>query len=428
MTALALSLGTIAFGRLPSTRRLMALLGPGAMVAVGYMDPGNWATDIAAGARHGTALLSAVLLASLAGVVLQALVVRLTLATGQDLARLVRQSFPGPVSGLIWLVSELALVATDLAELLGGAIALNLLLGLPILAGIGVSALITVLVLAAPGMGGRAPELVVAALVAGVAVGFGIELVMARPDAGAVLRGFVPTAGLVRDPEQIYLALGILGATVMPHNLFLHAGLARASLARAAPADRRRTGRWLILDSTAALGLAFLVNAAILVVAATAFHAHAVAADATPGIADAYRLLGSTIGGGAALVFALALFAAGQSATATGTMAGQIVTEGFLDLRLAPWLRSAITRSVALVPALAVPLVAGDGAVARLLVLSQVVLGLALPFVVVPMLLLLRDRRLMGRLALPRPALHGAGVLIATLIGLSGWLAATSFA
>jgi len=406
-------------------RRFWTMLGPGFVVAVGYMDPGNWATDIAAGSSFGFALLSAVLIASLAGIFLQGLIVRLTLATGTDLARLIRQRFPRPVALLVWAVSELAMIATDLAELLGSAIALKLLFGIPIMAGVVISAVLTFGILALPGARGRAPELVVGALMSVVVVCFAWELAIARPDPAALLAGLVPSVELARDPEMLYLSLGIIGATVMPHNLFLHSGLVRARLAEVkTEEERRQAARWLTIDLSTALALAGLVNGAILAVAAVAFQG--AAAGASPGIEDAHALLGSSIGGVAALVFAIALLAAGQSSTTTGTMAGQMVTEGFLNLRLRPVTRALITRGASLIPALAVLGSAGDGAVDGLLVLSQVVLALTLPFILIPMLVLLRNDRLMGGLAMAPLTLRLASLTVLLLTGLSGWLAGTT--
>ncbi|BAI71744.1 metal ion transporter [Azospirillum sp. B510] len=407
-------------------RRFWTMLGPGFVVAVGYMDPGNWATDIAAGSSFGFALLSAVLIASLAGIFLQGLIVRLTLATGTDLARLIRQRFPRPVAMAVWLVSELAMIATDLAELLGSAIALKLLFGIPVMAGVVVSALLTFGILALPGARGRAPELVVGALMSVVVVCFAWELAIARPDPAALLAGLMPSVELARDPQMLYLSLGIIGATVMPHNLFLHSGLVRSRLAGVrTEAERRQAARWLTIDLSAALALAGLVNGAILAVAAVAFQGVA-QGGATPGIEDAHALLSGSIGTAAALVFAIALLAAGQSSTTTGTMAGQMVTEGFLNLRLSPVTRALITRGASLIPALAVLGSAGDGAVDGLLVLSQVVLALTLPFILIPMLVLLRNDKLMGGLAMGPLTLRLASLTVLVLTGLSGWLAGSS--
>ncbi len=423
--AAAQPVATLPAAALPS-RRFWTMMGPGFVVAVGYMDPGNWATDIAAGSSFGFALLSAVLIASLAGIFLQTLIVRLTLATGQDLARLIRDRFPRPVAMTVWAVSELAMVATDLAELLGSAIALKLLFGIPILGGVVIAAVTTFAILALPGARGRAPELVVGVLMAVVVLCFGWELLIARLDPAALLAGLVPSLDLARDPQMLYLSLGIIGATVMPHNLFLHSGLVRSRLAaEATDADRQRAARWLTIDLTGALALAGLVNGAILAVAAIAFQGIAPNASA-PGIEDAHALLGSSIGGAAALVFAIALLAAGQSSTTTGTMAGQIVTEGFLNLRMRPLTRALVTRGASLVPALGVLWSSGDGAADELLVLSQVVLALTLPFILVPMLLLLRNRSLMGGLAMAPLTLRLASAMVVVLTALSGWLAGTS--
>ena len=414
-------------GFLPSGRRLFAMLGPGYVVAVGYMDPGNWATDLAGGARYGFALLSVVLVAGLIGAVLQAQVVRLTLATGMDLASLIRARFPKPVALGFWAVAELALVATDLAELLGSAVALKLLLGLPLPAGILISAALTFALLALPAGRLTSPEGVIGVMVAVVALCFGWELVAARPDMAAVLVGYVPTLDIVRDPEMLYLSLGILGATVMPHNLFLHSGLARRRMAATRDRDRPALLRALTRNSWLALALAIAVNSAILILAATVLRAAPGAP--VPGIEDAYRLLDPVMGSGlASALFAVALLAAGQSSTATGTMAGQMVTEGFLGLRLRPWLRALVTRSASLVPALGFLLMNRGGAVDDLLILSQVVLALALPFVLAPMFLLLRDARLMGRFRLSVPALRLLGALVLALIGLNLYLGGQSFA
>ena len=329
----------------------------------------------------------------------------------------------------VWAVSELAMVATDLAELLGSAIALKLLFGIPIMAGVVISAVLTFGILALPGARGRAPELVVGALMSVVVVCFAWELAVARPDPAALLAGLVPSIEMARNPEMLYLSLGIIGATVMPHNLFLHSGLVRERLAGIrTEAERRQAARWLTIDLSSALALAGLVNGAILAVAAVAFQGavQGVAAGAAPGIEDAHALLAGSIGGVAALLFAIALLAAGQSSTTTGTMAGQMVTEGFLNLRLRPITRALITRSASLVPALAVLGASGDGAVDGLLVLSQVVLALTLPFILIPMLLLLRNRKVMGGLAMAPLTLRLAGLTVLALTCLSGWLAGAS--
>lgn len=402
-------------------RRLLPLLGPAYVVAVGYIDPGNWATDIAAGARYGFALLAVVLAASLAAAFLQVLAVRLTLATGKDLARLIRERLPKPLALICWGAAEIAMVATDVAELLGAAVALKLLFGLPIAAGVVLTAGFTLALLSLPLARGRMPEYAVGLLLTVIAAAFAYELSLAHPPLGALARGFLPDPRILGDPDMLYLAIGIIGATIMPHNLYLHSGLARARAAELRHMDRSGLLRFLSLDSWTMLGLACLANAAIVVVAAMAF-SHA--GGLNPGLEEAYHLLDPVFGQGAGAVFALALLAAGLSATTTAGMAGQIVIEGFFDLRMPVALRALITRGAALGPALLLPVAMGEGGVDRLLVLSQVVLGLALPFVLVPMLILLADRGLMRRLPLGRRSLGLAGSLVLVLIGLNLWLVA----
>ena len=402
-------------------RRLLPILGPGYVVAVGYIDPGNWATDVAAGARYGFALLAVVLAASLAAAFLQVLAVRLTLATGKDLAQLIRERLPRPLALLCWAAAETAMVATDLAELLGAAVALKLLFGLPIAAGVVLTAGGTLALLALPFARGRMPEHAIALMLTVIAGAFAYELSLAHPPLGALAAGFLPDPRIVKDPQMLYLAIGIIGATIMPHNLYLHSGLVRKRAKDLAHLDRPAILRLLSLDSWTMLGLACLANAAIVVVAAVAFQQ---GAHAGAGLEGAYHLLDPVFGKGAGAVFALALLAAGLSATTSAGMAGQIVIEGFLDLRLPMALRALITRAAALLPALLLPLALGGAGVDRLLVLSQVVLGLALPFVLVPMLLLLADRRLMAQLPLGRQSLGLAGSLALLLIGLNLWLVA----
>ena len=402
-------------------RRLLPMLGPGYVVAVGYIDPGNWATDVAAGARYGFALLAVVLAASLAAAFLQVLAVRLTLATGKDLAQLIRERLPRPLALLCWAAAETAMVATDLAELLGTAVALKLLFGLPIAAGVVLTAGVTLVLLALPFARGRMPEQAIALMLTVIAGAFAYELSLAHPPLGALAAGFLPDPRIVKDPQMLYLAIGIIGATIMPHNLYLHSGLVRKRAKDLAHLDRPAILRLLSLDSWTMLGLACLANAAIVVVAGLAFQQ---GAPAGAGLEEAYHLLDPVFGKGAGAVFAIALLAAGLSATTSAGMAGQIVIEGFLDLRLPIALRALVTRAAALLPALLLPLALGGGGVDRLLVLSQVVLGLALPFVLVPMLLLLADRRLMARLPLGRQSLGLAGSLALLLIGLNLWLVA----
>lgn len=402
------------------------LFGPGVLVAVGYMDPGNWATDLDAGSRYGFTLLSIVVGASVAAAFLQLLAIRLTLATGTDLATLLRARFSRPMAVALWLVSEIAMVATDLAELLRAGLALKLLLGLSIEAGMLASSVMTFVLLAAPQRLGGLSERVVTALVIVVAACFAVQVGIARPDGIEVLRGLIPSAGIVRDPGMLYVSLGILGATIMPHNLYLHSKLAQTRAVSARGIAKPRIARLLAIDSGAALALACLVNAAILIVAAAAFHG---GGQAVAGIEDAYRLIDPVLGSAlAAPLFAVALLASGQSATMTGTMAGQIVAEGFLGLRLNPLLRALVTRSLALAPALVIPAVTGDSAIDTLLVASQVVIGAALPFVLIPMVILLRDHKLMGTMPANPMMLRLAASVTAALVLLNGWLVTQTIA
>jgi len=401
-------------------RIVLAALGPGYLVAVGYMDPGNWAVDIGAGADSGYRLLVVVLIASFAAAFLQGLAVRLALATGRDLATLIRIHFPKAAVVALWLAAELAMVATDLAELVGSGVAFKLLFGWDLIVGTLIAAVASIIILALPSRTGRTPQWIVAALALTVAVCLALELVLVRPDGAAVAAGLRPSLDIVGDPTMLYLSLGIVGATIMPHNLYLHTGLAGQRAATLA-VERTRALRLLTADSWFALTLAFLVNAAILILAGTVFYD--APAGTSAGIETAYRLLGSPLGPTlAGVLFAVALLAAGQSATTTGTMAGQMVIEGFLGHRLPRWVRGFITRSAALVPAVAVFVYYGERSVDTLLIVSQIVLSLALPLVLFPLLLLLENRPLMGALA-PGPISRGlAWFLTVALTGLNLWL------
>jgi manganese transport protein len=379
------------------------------------MDPGNWATDLAAGSHHGFSLLAVVLFASAVGAFLQTLTVRLSLARGKDLASLIRDTFPRPVALFLWLAIEVAIILTDLCELVGGALAFHLLFGLPSIPGAILTGVIGLLILLLPSRQGRTHEVVLGAMAIVVAVCFAVKLAIAQPNVAAVLMGYVPKAQVITDPAQLYLALGIIGATIMPHNIYLHSGLAQSRYAAFLAVGPRLANRMLAMDSTLALCLAFLVNSAILILAATLF-----SGSQTDSIEGAYRLLNPPASAGTPIIaslFAIALLAAGLSSTITGAMAGQIVTEGFLRVRMALWLRRFITRCIALVPAVAAFLIMGDKAIDDMMVLSQVGLSLALPFVLFPMLILVSHRTNMGMLALKRRTL-GLAWLLATAITL----------
>jgi manganese transport protein len=399
-------------------RKLAAFTGPGYLVAVGYMDPGNWATDIAGGSAFGYSLLSVVLLSNLMAMLLQALSARLGIITGMDLAQACRERYSAPVRVALWLLCEVAIVACDLAEILGTAIALQLLFNIPLVMGVCVTAADVLVVLGLQKRGFRKLEAFIIALLGVIAVCFLFELILAMPALGAVAAGFVPHTDIVANPGKLYLAIGILGATVMPHNLYLHSSVVQTRAFDKTDAGKSEAVKLATIDSTVALMLAFFVNAAILILAAAAFHeaGHTGVTE----IGQAFRLLSPLLGAGAAsILFAVALLASGQNSTITGTLAGQIVMEGFLDLRIAPWTRRLITRSLAIIPAVIVAGNYGSGGTTRLLILSQVILSLQLPFAVVPLVRMSADRALMGQFAI-RGWLKGAAILVtATVIGLN---------
>ena len=393
-------------------------MGPGFLVAVGYMDPGNWATDIAGGSAFGYTLLSVILLSNLMAIVLQALSVRLGVAAGLDLAQACRAYYSKPVSLVLWLLAEVAIIACDLAEVLGTAIALQLLFGIPLVWGVIVTALDVFLILALQRYGFRKIEAFILALLVIIAGCFAFELFYAKPDISAVLAGLVPTPGIVTDPAKLYLAIGILGATVMPHNLYLHSSIVQTRAFAPTDEGKAEAAKLATIDSTIALGLAFFINAAILIVAAAVFHTAGRTEIAE--IDEAYRLLAPMMGVGAAsIVFGVALLASGQNSTVTGTLAGQIVMEGFLNLRLPVWLRRMVTRLLAIIPAVFVVGLSGDGGATRLLVLSQVVLSLQLPFAVVPLVLFTGQTRVMGRFVSPLWLRVVAWAIAAIIIGLN---------
>jgi len=402
-------------------RKLLAFSGPGYLVAVGYMDPGNWATDIAGGARFGYTLLSVILLSNLMAILLQALAVRLGVGTSYDLAQACRAYYSRPVSFVLWILAEVAIAACDLAEVIGSAVALGLLFGIPLAAGVVITALDVFIVLFVQQHRFRILEGIVLTLILGIAGGFAIELFLSKPDLGGVLRGFVPSAEILRDPDMLYIAAGILGATVMPHNLYLHSSVVQTRKYADTDEGRGEAIRFATIDSTVALMSALFINGAILVVSAATFHGtqYEWVADIT----DAHKLLAPILGTTlASTLFAVTLLFSGQNSTLTGTLAGQIVMEGFLDLRLRPWLRRLVTRSIAIVPALVAVMLYGDAGIGRLLILSQVVLSLQLPFAVIPLVAFTSDRRKMGPAVAP-PWMRALAWAVAALIaGLSVWL------
>jgi manganese transport protein len=391
------------------------------MVAVGYMDPGNWATDLAGGARFGYTLLSMVLLSNLMAMLLQALAVKLGIATGRDLAQACRDHYSRPVSFILWVFCEIAIAACDLAEVIGSAIALNLLFHVPLIWGVVATALDVLLILLLQQKGFRRLEAFIIALIITIGLCFAAEILFSRPAFGAVLGGLVPTAQIITNPDMLYIAIGILGATVMPHNLYLHSAIVQTRNVGDDIASKREAIHHGTIDSTVALAIAFVINGAILVMASATFHGtgHESVAD----IGDAYKLLSPLLGTSiASVLFAVALLASGQNSTVTGTLAGQIVMEGFLDISLPPWIRRMITRLLAIVPAVIVTAMYGEHGIGALVILSQVILALQLSFAVVPLVIFTSSRAKMGEFAN-----HPATVVLAwttaiVIAALNGWL------
>ncbi|MCB8840614.1 Nramp family divalent metal transporter [Aurantimonas sp. VKM B-3413] len=419
--SLAESHRSIAVGSGSFMRRFAAFIGPGFLVAVGYMDPGNWATSIAGGSEFGYTLLTAVLLSSLMAILLQALCARLAIATGRDLAQACRDSYPRPASFGLWVLAELAIIATDLAEVIGTAIGLQLLFGIPLVYGVVITALDVLLILYLQQRGFRWVEAFVAAMILVIAICFVGELILAQPSVAAVLEGFLPTPEIVTNERMLYLALGILGATVMPHNLYLHTGILHTRAYNEDEPGRRQAIQFATLDSTIALGFALLVNASILILAAAAFHTNGTGP--IEDLTDAHALLEPLLGAAIApILFAVALLASGLSSTVTATMAGQIVMQGFLRLRMPLVARRLVTRGLAIIPAAVIIVLYGEKGAAELLVLSQVVLSLQLPFAVVPLVQFSADRRKMGSFRAPAWMLVLAVAISLLIIGLNAKL------
>ncbi len=385
--------GTVGVAHANPLKRLFAFLGPAYLVSVGYMDPGNWATDLEGGARFGYALLWVLLMSNMMAVVLQTLSARLGVVTGHDLAQACRAEYSRPVNFALWALAEVAIAACDLAEVVGTVIALKLLFGMPLLWGCAVTAFDTFLLLWLQKYGMRKMEAAILALVVTIGGCFLLQIILARPDPSAMMLGFRPTL----PPGSLFVAIGILGATVMPHNLYLHSALVQSRRIGKDRASKAQACKYNLIDSALALNVAFFVNAAILVLSAAVFHGKAEVAS----IEEAYRLLPGFLGASAPILFGVALLCAGQSSTLTGTLAGQIIMEGYLDLKVSPWLRRVITRSLALIPAVLTIILVGEQATQHLLVLSQVVLSLQLSFAVIPLIHFTSDRRNMGEFATP---------------------------
>jgi len=402
-------------------RKMIAFAGPGYLVAVGYMDPGNWATDLGGGSRFGYTLLSAVLISSLMAIFLQALSAKLGIAAGRDLAQACRDHYSRRTTMVLWVLCEIAIAACDLAEVLGSAVALKLLFGLPLLAGVLLTGLDVLLVLAMQGRGFRVMETLVITLIMTIAACFAYEIFFAQPLWLEAARGFLPTAQILKDREMLYLAIGILGATVMPHNLYLHSSIVQTRAFVQDGAGKREAIRFATLDSTLALGFSLFINAAILVLGAAAFHVRGM--NDVADISQAYRLLTPVLGVSfASVLFAAALLCSGQNSTLTGTLAGQIVMEGFLHWRMRPWLRRLITRSMAIIPAAVVIGVMGEGRVTSLLILSQVILSFQLPFAVIPLIQFTGDRSKMGEFTNGRITAIFGWFMAAVIVVLNGAL------
>jgi len=402
-------------------RKILAFAGPGYLVAVGYMDPGNWATDLQGGSQFGYTLLSVILLSNLMAMLLQALSAKLGIVTGRDLAQACRETYSRRTSIFLWIVCEIAIAACDLAEVLGSAVALQLLFHIPLLLGVILTALDILIVLLLQGRGFRMLEALVITLILTIGACFAYEIFFARPPWLEAAHGFLPNTQIFRNREMLYIAIGILGATVMPHNLYLHSSLVQTRAFGSEPKQRREALRYAIFDSTFALGFALFINAAILVLGAAAFHSRGLHHVAD--ISEAYKLLSPTLGASlASTLFACALLASGQNSTLTGTLAGQIVMEGFLQIHLKPWLRRLITRSIAILPAILVIGILGEGKVGALLVLSQVILSFQLPFAVIPLVQFTSDRRRMGEFANARLTVVIAWVVAAAILTLNAEL------
>lgn len=402
-------------------RKFLAFAGPGFMVAVGYMDPGNWATDLAGGARFGYTLLSVVLISNLMAIILQHLALKLGIVSGRDLAQACRDNYGARASVFLWILAEIAIAACDLAEVVGSAIALNLLFGLPLVVGVILTAGDTLLVLLLQQRGFRYVESLVVGLIALIGSCFAYEMIMSQPSLAGIVANLLPRPEIITHPGMLYIAIGILGATVMPHNLYLHSSIVQTRAYLRTDAGKDMAIKYATLDSTIALSFAFFINAAILILSAAAFHGtgHQDVAD----ISDAYQLLTPILGATfASTLFAVALLASGQNATLTGTMAGQIVMEGFLDIHVRPWVRRLMTRLVAIVPAVIVAASAGERGVGQLLVLSQVILSLQLGFAVVPLVIFTGDKRKMGKATNPRWLTILAWLIAGIIIVLNAYL------
>ncbi len=402
-------------------RKLLAFAGPGFLVAVGYMDPGNWATDLAGGSKYNFALLSVIMISNLMAILLQALSLKLGIVTGRDLAQACRDHYSKPVSFVLWVICELAIAACDLAEIIGSAIALNLLFGIPLIVGVCLTALDVLLILFLQNKGFRYIEALVIGLIAVIGGCFAWELIASRPDLLGIAKGFIPSTQIVTDPGMLFIAIGILGATVMPHNLYLHSSVVQTRRYELTSSGKREAIKFATIESTLALMFALFINAAILIVSAATFYTRG--RNDIAEIQDAYQLLTPMLGiTGASTIFALALLASGQNSTLTGTLAGQIVMEGFLNIRIRPWLRRLITRGIAIIPAVIVTVIYGEKGTTDLLVLSQVILSMQLSFAVFPLVMFTSDKLKMGEFVNGLVIKIIAWIIAIVIAALNAWL------
>lgn len=399
-------------------KRLVPFLGPGYLVAVGYMDPGNWATALAGGSKFGYTLLAVCLISNLMAILLQSLCARLGVATGHDLAQACRAFFPKPVSFVLWILAELAICATDLAEIIGTAIGLYLLFNIPLEWGVLLTGLDVFLVLALQRVGFRWIEAFIISLLVIIFGCFGVQMILAEPDIMGILGGFVPRPEIITNPEMLYIALGIIGATVMPHNLYLHSSIVQTRIIGDSDAEKKSAIHFATIDSTLALMLALLVNGSILILAAATFHSsgHTEIAE----LGDAHNMLMPLLGTAlAGTLFGVALLCCGLNSTVTATLSGQIVMEGFINIRVAPWVRRLITRGIAIVPAMIITVLYGSEGTGKLLILSQVILSLQLPFAVVPLILFTSRKSIIGNFKAPAWIIALASLTAAILITLN---------
>lgn len=408
-------------------RKLLAFAGPGYLVAVGYMDPGNWATDLAGGSKFGFQLLSVVLISNFMAIILQHLSLKLGIATGRDLARMCRDYYPKWVNRFLWITAEIAITACDLAEVIGSAIALNLLFNIPILAGVLITAFDSLLLLFLQAKGLRYLEIFVISLIAIILASFLVEIGLSKPQIAGILGGIIPSKELFTNQEMLYIAIGILGATVMPHNLYLHSALVQSRKFATNLKGKIEAVKFATIDSTFALLIASFINASILIVSAATFFTNGL--NEVAEIQDAYKLLSPLLGTSmASTLFALALLASGHNSTITGTLAGQVVMEGFVNIHIKPWQRRLITRLLAIVPAIVVVVVSGTEGLAKLLVLSQVVLSIQLPFAIIPLTYMTGSKKLMGKLVNPKWLAAMSWTVTAIITLLNVWLIKQTFA